>query len=49
METHLSPIWYGKPVFRYYFKSYIKNADKVDSTLIFWSTVLCFFLTDVHT
>lgn len=29
-------------------KAMVKNADNVDSMLIFWSTVLFFFFTDVH-
>lgn len=30
-------------------RAVFRNADKVNSTLIFWSTVLFFFFTDVHT
>lgn len=30
-------------------RALFKNADKVNSTLSFWSTMLFFFFTDVHT
>lgn len=30
-------------------RAVFRNADKANSTLTFWSTVLFFFLTDVHT